>query len=298
MHGIYVFCRTCNHRKHRSSGDFSRSAAMATSTSATVAATTTAPIVVQATTPTPALLPQSAGTTRSVTPGTAIPPVTTVAVPSVASGTTTHPRTAVTTPSVTPVTHPATTVTVALGTTPSVTTGTAAASAGTCLVVGQLNDRAYIRWLKATHALNRTIDVLRNFCNVEMSTFHQFLMGRCGSTLCSGTCSSSDARFVRGSWTINCPNNVCSKWLTEIAAWRTLPSTKLTTHNADIRQWPQQPWQVAKMYMGRGQDQLSINSSDIDASGVMQLLTNCKHFASVVDATKVDAVSINLIILL
>ncbi|KAI0223241.1 hypothetical protein LSAT2_025535 [Lamellibrachia satsuma] len=61
-------------------------------------------------------------------------------------------------------------------------------------------------------------------------------------------------------------------------------------NNADIRQWPLHYWQVSKVYMGRGQDQSSVNPLDTDASGVLQLLNNCKHFINIVDTTKVDAV--------
>ena len=175
-----------------------------------------------------------------------------------------------------------------------VTAAAPATAAAASPVVGKLNDRAYIRWLKATRALNWTVDVLRNFCDTEMKKLHQAFVGRCGGTLCSGPCSSSDAKYTGGRWTINCPNNVCSKWLTEVEAWRTKSTTRLTLSNADIRQWPLQSWQVAKTYMGTGQGQSSVNSSDTDASGVIQLITNCKHFANIVDTIKADDVSITL----
>ena len=177
-------------------------------------------------------------------------------------------------------------------------TGTAAGNVATATaaggspVVGLLSDPAYIRWLKATRALNWTVDVLRKFCDIEMKKLHQVLVVRCGGTAPTGTCSCSDAKYGRGQWSINCPTGVCSKWLTEIAAMRTQPSTRLTMNNADICQWPLQHWQVAKVYMGSGQDRSSVKSSDTDGSGLIQLVNNCKHFANIVDVTKADAVSI------
>ena len=169
---------------------------------------------------------------------------------------------------------------------------TTAAAAGGSPVVGLLSDPAYIRWLKATRALNLTVDVLRKFCDIEMKKLHQVLVGLCGGTPCTGTCSCSDTMCKGGKWAIKCPTGVCSKWLTEITAMRTKTSTRLTMNNADIRQWPLQHWQVAKVYMGSGQARSSVKSSDTDVSGLIQLVNNCKHFANIVDVTKVDAVSI------
>ena len=160
-------------------------------------------------------------------------------------------------------------------------------------IIGQLNDKEYIRWLKATWALNGTISVLRKFCDAEMQILHQTLVGlpQCGGTACTGPCTYADTKYVKGHWTISCATNICDKWLTEIDALRSQNNTRLTMINADIRQWPREPWQVAKVFMGTGQDQSSVTSSDTDASGILQLLANCKHFAGIVDMSKVDAVS-------
>ena len=181
-------------------------------------------------------------------------------------------------------------------TTPATATGnvSTATPTGGSPVVGLLNDPAYIRWLKATRALDLTVDVLRNFCDIEMKKLHRVLVIKGGGTPCIGTCSFSDAQCVWGDWSITCPNGVCSKWLIEINQMRTRTSTKLTMKNADIRQWPVQYWQVAKVYMGQGQVRSSVKSSDTDGSGLIQLVSNCKHFAKTVDKAKAKAVSIYL----
>ena len=156
-------------------------------------------------------------------------------------------------------------------------------------VVGDLNDEDYIRWLKATQALSLTIEVLRQFCDREMKTFHQSLLVRCrGATTCSSSLCIFDAR---GRLLYGCP--VCKRWWTEIQANRTLTTTKLMPINADFRQWPVQHWQVAKVFMGAGQDPSSVNAASTDPSGVIALMRNCKHFVGKVDMAKVDAVSIH-----
>ena len=224
---------------------------------------------------------------------TAVPTGTaSVAVTAVPTGTASIAVTAVPTGTASVSVTAAQPLTASVGMTPASTT----TPAGGSPVVGLLNDPAYIRWLKATRALNLTVDVLRKFCDIEMKKLHQVLVRLCGGTPCPGPCSCSDAKCTGGQWSINCPNTVCSKWLNEIALRRAQPSTRLTMGKADIQQRPLQHWQVAKVYMGKGQDQSSVKSSDTDGSGLIQLVRNCNHFANIVDITKADAVSIYIYI--
>ena len=159
-------------------------------------------------------------------------------------------------------------------------------------IVGQLNDAEYINWLKATQALNLTMTVLRSFCDAEMKKLHLQLVGQCGRTQCTGSCSARDVREVRRMWTIpSCPTGECSKWLAAIVQERTHSTTRLTVANSEILQWPLQYWQVAKVFMGWGQDPSSVTASDTDASGLLGLIRNCRHFGGVIDIPKTDAVS-------
>ena len=165
-------------------------------------------------------------------------------------------------------------------------------------VVGKLSDPLYINWLKATRGLSLTVGVLRHFCDVEMKILHGQLVTKCGgNTQCSGSCSSKDVKKIRGQLTVvNCPTCVCSTWLAEIEKERMSNNIRLTYPNAVILDWPQHHWQVAKVFMGWGQDASSVKSSDTDASGILALIRNCKHFGNIIDQTKADAVSITHII--
>ena len=62
--------------------------------------------------------------------------------------------------------------------------------------------------------------------------------------------------------------------------------------NANISDWPLEPWQMAKVYMDKGQKQASVDPSETDASGILQLMLNCKRFKGIVDITKVAVVRI------
>ena len=77
-------------------------------------------------------------------------------------------------------------------------------------------------------------------------------------------------------------SSVCSQWLAGIVANRSRGGIKLTFNNSNINEWPIEPWQVAKLFMAQGQDPTSVSSNDTDASGILQLLANCKHFSAAV----------------
>ena len=161
-------------------------------------------------------------------------------------------------------------------------------------VVGDLNDPEYICWLKANRALHCTIEVLRHVCSAEMKKFHDSLLQTHRNGPCNAACSHSDIKTddKRKSWSIHCPDNVCSAWLADIVKGRTKKSTRLTWQNSELSQWLTEPWQLAKIYMDHGQDRKCVNSADTDAAGIVQLLLNCKQFKQVLDIKKVDAVSV------
>ena len=162
---------------------------------------------------------------------------------------------------------------------------------GTAGVIGQLNNPQYLNWLKAARALHITMEAMRTFCRARMNGLHQLLLLNHGATQCSGPCSSANIRHNRNTnnYVINCPSNVCSRWLADIVAERATPRTRLKFDNCDISQWPVQPWQIAKAFMDR-QDPSSVSPNDTDASGILQLLINCKYFTPFLDNTKAQAV--------
>ncbi|KAI0212913.1 hypothetical protein LSAT2_002116 [Lamellibrachia satsuma] len=149
-------------------------------------------------------------------------------------------------------------------------------------VIGQLNDVDYINWLKAAKAAHCTVEGLRSFCRSEMIAFHNSVVTLLGSTQCSVPCTNADLVYGKGNLSIVCNSGVCSKWLAKIVANLPYVGFKLTVNNSNINKWPIEPWQVAKLFMAQGQDPASVSSNDTDISGILQLLTNCKHFSAAV----------------
>ena len=160
-------------------------------------------------------------------------------------------------------------------------------------VVGDLNDPEYLNWYKANRALLCTIEVLRQVCMAEVQTFHASLLNKHGRGTCSRPCTHSHVvcHGQWSNWSLQCPSSVCSHWLRDIMVGRTKKSTRLNWQNSDFSQWQTEPWQIAKIFMGVGQDSACVNPADTDAAGIVQLLMNFKEFKNVLDTTKVDAVS-------
>ena len=158
-------------------------------------------------------------------------------------------------------------------------------------VIGQLNNPEYLNWVKATRAVHITMEAMRTFCQVKMQDLHQQLLLKHGGTQCSGTCSSTNITYNRSTnnYVMNCPNSVCSGWLADIVAKRATTTTRLTFGNCDISQWPVQPWQIAKAFMNK-QEPSSVSPNDTDASGILQLLKNCKYFTPFLDTNKAHVV--------
>ena len=74
--------------------------------------------------------------------------------------------------------------------------------------VGQLNDKEYINWLKATQDLNLMTKALQSFWAVEMKKLHSQLVLQCDCSQCSGSCSAQDV--TKKLTVLSCPTGVCS----------------------------------------------------------------------------------------
>ena len=160
--------------------------------------------------------------------------------------------------------------------------------------VDQLNDPEYINWLKASRALQFTVDGLRRFCQDQMKNFHQTLLLniKTGETPCTVPCSHACRVPTKNPIRISWPDNVCLKWLDGIFQERSWVGTPLTWKNSDISQWPKEPWQLAKVYMDPGREDSSNSAADTDPSGILNLIVNCKRFGALFEEIrKVHAVS-------
>ena len=165
----------------------------------------------------------------------------------------------------------------------------------------RFKDEEYVNWFKLTQALIYVAEGLRPFCEKAIGEFHKSLKTKLGGRRCLAKCTykriqkhGSDERGkiaecnvrctsegseepdtdTNAQWYINCPNGICNKWLDGITAG--LGAGTYSWKNTDVKNWPTQPWQLAKLFMGSGQQPSMYNPAKTDALGLLQLMTRCK----------------------
>ena len=145
----------------------------------------------------------------------------------------------------------------------------------------------------------RCIDVIENHVVKNGNKFHdpnvQELhdkvfqeLSNCGNPSIDGLCAGCNLRFNKNQnkWEIMyCNCNRCQMFIDEISKYRcsTLGRTGSTIftfqqsnfNNSDIQQWHTEHWQLAKLFMNRGQDVTTVSARQTDISGLLNLINHC-----------------------
>ena len=148
----------------------------------------------------------------------------------------------------------------------------------------------YLRWLKVGQGLQCCAEGLTDFCTNVIDNFHSSLSTQYGVCTSQSTPKNIVHDKKKKCWTVTCPCGVCDSWLRSIEQEKA--TAQFSWKNTNAQDWPHHPWQLAKVFMGPGQDPTSHDPADTDPAGFLQVILNCKLFAGRVDATKVQAVSL------
>ena len=161
----------------------------------------------------------------------------------------------------------------------------------------RFQDEQYSNWNKVGQALSLVADGLRPFCERVIREFHDSLKENLGDKQCTAKCHAKDIKVrtsdddddhvehdtgTKARWYIDCPDGICNKWLDGIYAGL-CEGDQYSWKNTKVKMWPKQPWQLAKIFMGRGQQPSSYNPDKTDVLGLLQLIINCKLFSDCVD---------------
>ncbi|KAL3857952.1 hypothetical protein ACJMK2_012577 [Sinanodonta woodiana] len=152
----------------------------------------------------------------------------------------------------------------------------------------RFSDGQYKNWLKCSQSLIIMKEALHDYTDNEVRKLHGDITQKVSSIPCASStsnqcslCSSKDIRMTGNprKWSINCKNNICDKWLQQILAVHEIPHyNKINWKNADIRLWPVDCYQVAKIFMPKGQDKTVKMPDDLDAPAILSLFKYCKCF--------------------
>ncbi|XP_072035281.1 uncharacterized protein [Amphiura filiformis] len=134
----------------------------------------------------------------------------------------------------------------------------------------RLNDPEYQNWLKCGQALLLLVDSLRQFAEDTISTYHGDLKQEFGHLgICQQLCKPKK----------NPPDTcaICCPWKKKLLGNHSTKEVHWT--NVDPKSWPRERWEVAKIYMARGQKpNVPITADDLDSTHMLNLLKNCKEF--------------------
>ncbi|XP_069745472.1 uncharacterized protein CXorf38-like [Narcine bancroftii] len=137
----------------------------------------------------------------------------------------------------------------------------------------RLNDEGYKNWIKAGLCLQKVRDCLLGFVRTEMEKFHQFLLGTNSilrQQICTNFCRSQGTKFQGACC-------VCQQWKREILNHHTNQNNVIYWGNCSPLLWPTNAWEVAKVYMPRGQANRQ-GPENCDAAALLNLFVFCDHF--------------------
>ena len=165
-------------------------------------------------------------------------------------------------------------------------TGASCASERKEEIIGRMNDAGYKCWLLAGQALKHMKQGLEGHANDVITSFHKDLLQSHSPKTCSHVeCVSKNIIFSGGPpdfWKFkkSCPAQVCDKWLSDIAQelQNVKASKNVYWNNSVVSRWPEDSWEVAKVFMEQGQRSTNSSPTECDVSALLVLMTNCKKF--------------------
>ena len=151
----------------------------------------------------------------------------------------------------------------------------------------------YINWIKVGQGLQCCGEGLIDFCTDVIDNFHKSLKQQYG--MCHSPCTPKDIKYDKKKkcWEVTCACGICDRWFQSVKQEKA--TAQFCWNNTNLQDWSLHPWQLAKVFMGQGKDPTSHDPVDTDPAGFLQLILNCKRFAGLVDAAKVQAVSLRFL---
>ena len=158
----------------------------------------------------------------------------------------------------------------------------------------RLKNSNYANWLQVTLGLRYVKDGLCTVTERVISEFQEEIRKQNNIVdVCnSGKCNSKKIKS-KGVDKFRCPNNVCNSFLKSIVAEHT-NAKEIHWENSEVQQWAEKCWEIAKVYMSRGQTPANTEPATTDCAGLLQLISKCKQFRSKMQLNHVAAEKVKL----
>ncbi|CAL8238653.1 unnamed protein product, partial [Lota lota] len=151
-------------------------------------------------------------------------------------------------------------------------------SSGIKQYMQRFEDEGYKTWIKTTMILECLKTRLSSFLENETEDFHAALQGNI--TLKEKTCVGQpkcESKNVTTKLAAETLCHLCDAWKKEILSKHTSKNWQIFWINSTPHLWPSHKWEVAKVYMSRGNKKHQ-SVEDFDISAFLNLMMNCKHF--------------------
>ncbi|KAL6481516.1 hypothetical protein MHYP_G00095960 [Metynnis hypsauchen] len=129
----------------------------------------------------------------------------------------------------------------------------------------RFSDENYKNWLKAAESLYILRNNIRDFVEKETETYHRSLRETLQGEICVKKCKKSPL----------CGK--CEQWKEKILQSRAGKGAGVHWDNVEPHRWPTEKWEVAKVYMPRGQSGHRC-FEQFDIAAILNFMVHCKHF--------------------
>ena len=147
----------------------------------------------------------------------------------------------------------------------------------------RLRDPDYNNWVKAGLCLIHTKTGLEDFADAASQSLHQSILNNVIPAFANAAQPVCGVAIRRCNLTATCvPAHLyCRQFVTAVNNNGFDPNHifRVTHHNlrnCDTGQWHSHHWQVAKMFMNRGQEPTVVHPRETDISGIINFLSHCK----------------------
>ena len=145
----------------------------------------------------------------------------------------------------------------------------------------RLQDPDYINWVKAGLCLIHTKSGLEEFAEAASQSLHQSILNNIIPAFACAAQPVCGVNIARQKLIPICTDQYCQNFINEVINIGFDPNHAFTVNhgnlgNCDTAQWHSHHWQVAKLFMNRGQDPSHVHPRETDMSGIINFLSHCK----------------------
>ena len=139
----------------------------------------------------------------------------------------------------------------------------------------RLQNPDYKAWIKTSICLGFTKVGLEVFAAENSKTFHKNVLDQLrikGNPNSSQVCSQATVRSGRATCCSNCQDFIDEIDRQNMKSFR---FRQENWDNSNMQLWPNYPWEMAKVFMNRGQKPIQRSPGDTDLSGILNFLDHC-----------------------